>query len=296
MGASRFASGFLLSDAPAHAYRAPFRAALLGTPGAPRYDCSVRIRGLILASLLAWPGVAAAQEGARPPCGAAPLPAYAPPSAPPNVGIWRKQGAAVDWAFPACSGYRPRSFRLLVALAGSFRHEGSAGELLGRFGRISELRRIRYWSVSDGEWRTLVDDASALAEPDPRRRRRDFSEAELRAPGAVYFEQVESRLSSSAVYRMRVLEFAPDRVVIETENVTSVRVVFLPVAAPGETRSIQFLTRIGPGLWGYYSLSLSAQEPGLFVSVRDASLINRVAAIYRHFVGIPTDREPPPAR
>jgi hypothetical protein len=135
-----------------------------------------------------------------------------------------------------------------------------------------------------------------LSEPDLTRRRRDFTEAELRAAGAVHFEQVESRLSSPVVYRMRILEFAPDRFVVETENVTSVRIAFLPVAAPGETRSVHFLTRLGPGLWGYYSLALSAQDPGLFVRVRDASLINRVAAIYRHFVGIPTNLEPPPAR
>jgi hypothetical protein len=256
----------------------------------------VRFRVLILASMLAWPGVIEAQEGARPPCGTPPHPAYAPPSAPPNVGVWRGQDAANGWSFPACAGFRPGAFKLLVALAGSFRHDGGAGDLLGRFGRITELRRIRYWSVSDGAWRALIDDASALSEPDLTRRRRDFTEAELRAAGAVHFEQVESRLSSPVVYRMRILEFAPDRFVVETENVTSVRIAFLPVAAPGETRSVHFLTRLGPGLWGYYSLALSAQDPGLFVRVRDASLINRVAAIYRHYVGIPTNQEPPPAR
>ncbi len=237
-----------------------------------------------------------AQDAARPPCGTPPHPAYAPSSAPPNVGVWRKDRAAEGWAFPACNGFRPGAFKLLVALAGSFRHDGGAGDLLGRFGRISELRKIRYWSVTDREWRALIDDASALSGPDLKRRRRDFGEAELRATGAVHFEQVESRLSSAVVYRLRVLEFAPDRVVVETENVSAVRIAFLPVAAPGETRSVHFLTRLGPGLWGYYSLALAAQDPGLFVRVRDASLINRVAAIYRHFVGIPTDQEPPLAR
>ncbi len=142
----------------------------------------------------------------------------------------------------------------------------------------------------------LVRSSENMSGPDLKRRRRDFGEAELRATGAVHFEQVESRLSSAVVYRLRVLEFAPDRVVVETENVSAVRIAFLPVAAPGETRSVHFLTRLGPGLWGYYSLALAAQDPGLFVRVRDASLINRVAAIYRHFVGIPTDQEPPLAR
>jgi hypothetical protein len=75
-----------------------------------------------------------------------------------------------------------------------------------------------------------------------------------------------------------------------------VRIAFVPVAAPGETRAAHFLTRLSPGLWGYYGLALSARDPALLVRVRDASLVNRAAALYRHFAGIPTDREPPPAR
>jgi hypothetical protein len=257
----------------------------------------MRLRHLILASLSVWPGALAAQDTVRPPCGTEPSPAYAAPSDPPHVKIWRKDGRAEgDWTFSACRGFSPGAFKLLVALAGSFRHHGEADELLRRFGRITALRNIRYWSVSDSEWRHLIDDATALSGPDPKLRRKDFANAEMRIGSVVYFEQVESRLSVPVVYRLRVLEFAPDRLVVETENVSAVRIAFIPVAAPGETRIIHFLTRLSPGLWGYYGLALSAQDPGLFVRVRDASLINRAAAFFRHFVGIPTDREPPPAR
>lgn len=256
----------------------------------------MRLCILLFASLLVLPGALRAQDGVRPPCGLPPIPAYAAPAAPPNVVVWRRNGAAGEMAFAACRGLRAGTFKVVVAVAGSFRHEGGAEELLALFGRISALRGVRYWSVSDGAWRPLVDDASALGGPESRRRRGDFTAAELRPGSAIYFEQTESRLSASAIYRMRVLEFGADRVVVETENVSTVRIAFFPLAAPGETRAAHFLTRISPGVWGYYGLALSAQEPGALFGVRDASLINRAAALYRHFAGIPTDREPPLAR
>ncbi|HEY7608936.1 MAG TPA: DUF6675 family protein [Alphaproteobacteria bacterium] len=257
---------------------------------------SARWRRLLPLPFLLWPGAVAAQEAPRPPCGAQPVPAYPAASAKPNVAIWRDDGGTrSEWAFPGCSGWRPGEFKLVVALAGSFPHQGGADELLYRFGRISELRGIRYWSVSDKEWRQLIDDAAALNGPDVERRRKDFTIAEMKGGGALHFVQVETRLSSPVVYRMRVLEFRADRVVVETENVSVMRIALIPIMAPGETRTVHVLERLSPGIWGYYGLALSAQDPGLFLRVRDASLVNRAAAFYRYFVGIRTDREPPPA-
>lgn len=256
----------------------------------------MRLCRLLVVALLVWPGALRAQDGVRPPCGLPPSPAYAAPGAPPHVVVWRRNGAAGDPAFAACQGLRAGAFKVVVAVAGSFRHDGGAEDLLARFGQISALRGVRYWSVGDGAWRPLVDDASALGGPESGLRRGDFTAAELRPGNAVYFEQTESRLSASAVYRMQVLEFGADRVVVETENVSTVRIAFFPLAAPGETRAAHFLTRISAGVWGYYGLALSAQEPSSLLGVRDASLINRAAALYRHFVGIPTDRDPPLAR
>jgi hypothetical protein len=257
----------------------------------------MRFRQTLLLPLLLWSGAVTAQEAPRPPCGAQPVPAYAAPSAKPNVAIWRDGGGTKNgWAFPACSNWRPGEFKLVVALAGSFRHQGSADELLHRFGRVSALRSIRYWSVSDKEWRRLIDDAAALDEPAAGRRRKDFTIAEMKAKAPLYFVQAESRLSVPVVYRLSVLELRADRLVVETENVSVMRVALVPIMAPGETRTVHVLERLSPGLWGYYSLAMSAQDPGLFLRMRDASLINRATAFYRHFVGIPTDREPPPAR
>ena len=249
----------------------------------------------VLISLAVWPSAAAAQADPRPPCGGEPVPAYAPPGAPPNVAILRKP-AAHQWSFPACSGFRPGAFRLAVAVSGSFRHAGEAGELLQRFGTVSALRQIRYWSVSDARWRPLIDDAAALGGPDAKLRRRDFARTELAVGSAVYFEQAESRLSTPVIYRMRILEFGADRLAVEIENASAIGIAVIDIAPPGSTRAVHYFARREPGVWGYYGLAFAAQEPGLFLRVRDASLVNRAVAYFRHFAGIPTDREPPAAR
>jgi hypothetical protein len=239
---------------------------------------------------LFWPGAVLADEVLRPPCGAPPVPAYAAPAAKPNVAIWRDGGGL---KFPGCRGWRSGPFRMAVALAGSIRHGGGADELLQRFGRISSLKTIRYWSVSDQEWRPLIDDAAALEGPDPARRRGDFAFAEMMPGVELHFVQAESRLGVPVVYRMRVLELRPDRIVVETENVSALRLALVPIMRAGETRTVHILERLEPGRWGYYGLALSAQDSGSYFGVRDASLVNRAAAFYRHFAGIPTDREPP---
>jgi len=258
---------------------------------------TLRILLLAVLSCLALPRDLAAQEGPRPPCGNDPVPAFAAPAAPQNVKVWRAEGSkAGEWKFPACRGWRSGAFKLQVALAGSFRHDGTADDLLSRFGRVSEMRNIRYWSVSDQAWRPLIQDAGALEGPEPAQRREDFAIGDLKAGGAFHFLQVETRLSVPIVYRMRILELRPDRVVVETENVTAVRIGLIPIVQPGETRAVHVLIRLSPGLWGYYLLALSGQDAPLFLRVRDESLINRASALYRHIAGIPTDREPPLAR
>jgi hypothetical protein len=244
----------------------------------------------MLLALLWWPGDASAQQGPRPPCGVDPIPAYAPPSAPPNVQIWRPDGV---WTAPVCGGWRPGAFKVVVALAGSFRHGGGAEELLERFGRVSGLRGVRYWSVTDKKWRLLIEDAAALDGPEGGDRRTDFRSEEMKGGGALYFSQTETRLPVAVVYRMRVREFAPDRVVVETENVTAVRFALIPIIKAGDMRAVHYLERRAPGLWGYYALAFSGPYESLFLRIRDASLVNRAAALYRHFVGVPTDRDPP---
>jgi hypothetical protein len=51
----------------------------------------------------------------------------------------------------------------------------------------------------------------------------------------------------------------------------------------------------GPGLWGYYSLSRTGKNASRLVGGHDGSYVNRAVAFYRHFIGVPGDRDPPAA-
>jgi hypothetical protein len=76
-------------------------------------------------------------------------------------------------------GLEGLSSSLVVGLTGSFRAAGGIEAILARFAAVSSFRGIRYWSVSDRRWETLISDSSALAGLDAAKRRDDFSVAEL---------------------------------------------------------------------------------------------------------------------
>jgi len=86
-----------------------------------------RIAALLMVSL-----ACAAQEVPRPPCGAGTTsPAYAAVGVAPSVATWK----SVRWeAAPGCLPWPAAQYRLIVALAGRFRHAGGGEALRTRFG------------------------------------------------------------------------------------------------------------------------------------------------------------------
>lgn len=233
-------------------------------------------------------GTAQAQESPRPPCGAAPVPAYADGGARPNMRIIR-DAALVAWSPPACTGWPQYKSGVVVALAGKFRFEGSGMELLSRFAAVSSLRGIRYWSVTDKQWRVLVTDAWATGAGQPAQRRADFNPGELRRGAEVFFAQEDSRSLGEVMYRMRVKEADNDRLVVELENVSRVRAMVFTLFDPGELKSLYFFERSAGGFWQIYALAAAG---GAYAERSQASLVNRAAAYYRYFSGAPTDMEP----
>lgn len=196
----------------------------------------------------------------RPPCGgSAPLPAFAPPGATPSVAVWRGADITDAWSPSAeCGVVWTRNVRpgLVVALAGTFRHEGDADALLGRVGRISGLTGARYWSTTDGAWRPLATQATAWSEGDPPHRRPDFSAAELRSGRDFRFAQRDGRSTGDVVYRLHVASSDPRRLVAVVENLSPVRLLLLTLFAPGDLRSAYFIQPVAPGIWGFYALLL----------------------------------------
>jgi hypothetical protein len=260
--------------------------------GAARRISPPRVVVLALATVLSWPNIGLAQVGAQPPCGITPQPAYARPGDDPALLIW---SAAAKWVPPACTGWRPEGSEVGAALAGSFRFGGSTADLAARFGAVSTLRGIRYWSVSDRSWKTLIESAAAVDNPDRRTQRRDFSVAEMTSGNVLYFVQRDNRSSGDVLYAMHVREVGPDRLRIDIENASTVKAYMFTLYKPGELQSSFFINRLAPDIWGFYSLSRSLNTPSLLPSDPGRSSVNRAIAFYRHFIGERTDRDPPAA-
>jgi hypothetical protein len=243
------------------------------------------------AALLLASAGSAAQDGPRPPCAAAPSPAYAEAGGRPAVRVW----TGGDWLPPPCTGWNAAPFRALVATAGRFRHAGDAEELLARLGAVSTLIDVRYWSVAEGRWANLITEASALHGPDAVARRPDFTAEELARGEDRYFLQDDNRSTGAVVYRLRVRELSRDGLVAATENVTPLRYLLLPLAGPGDLQSVHFFQRLLPDEWGYYGLARTGTDASGLLEGRTASYVNRAVALFRHLAGIPTDLEPPVA-
>lgn len=247
------------------------------------------------ALLLLAPGLSVADSAPRPPCAGAPSPAYAEPGSLPAVRMWTGDELGADWLPPACTGWHPLAFRTLVAAAGRFRFESGAEGLLARFAAVSAFAAIRYWSVSDKGWENLVTSASALSGPDAAMQRPDFQVAEMAGGADLYFAQNDNRSTGDVVYRMRVREIDPDQLVVEMENVSAVRYLVIPVAGPGDLQWLYFLERRSPDEWAYYSLARTGAGANSLTQGHEASYVNRAAALFRHFAGLPTDQGPPAA-
>jgi len=267
---------------------------------------TVQRRWFILAAAFLASGISGAGAAPMPsvephlPCAAGdrPFPAYpAVADAEPATYIWSPRDLGDGrWPPPDCLAWgSDPTFKLLVAVAGRFRFNGRAEDLAVRFGGISTLLDIRYWSVHDKEWLPLVTAAVALDGPDPQRTRRDFAASDI-GPGAdLYYAQTDNRSARAVIYRLHVTEIGPDRLSIEAMNVTPVRYSVLTLFEPGALRTAYFLTRLGPDNWGYYSLTRTGAGTSSFAGGHAPSYVNRAVAFYRHVVGIPTDREPPAA-
>jgi len=240
---------------------------------------------LAIAVLLCSAGLCAAEQGPQPPCaGVKPVPAYAAPGDPPNAQVWTSAELG-SWTPPACTGFTAKGEGVLVAVAGSFPFKGTAEALLQRFGAVSALKGLKYWSVTESGWRTLITSATALEGPDLNLSRPDFTLAEMRSGADLYFAQSENRAGGDLVYRMRVQDFGRDRFVVRIDNVSPVSRYLVTLFNPGDLASVHFLERRGPGVWGYYGLAWAGDSLVSRLAVPEASYVNRALALYRHFLG-----------
>jgi hypothetical protein len=242
------------------------------------------VRRAALALLAALALSAHAQAQPQPPCdGAGSAAPPVTPGAEPIVQTWSDAG----WKPPDCLGWPEGRYRMLVAVAGSFRHEHDAAALLARFGAVSKKKGLRYQSVRDQAVRVLVKDAAALSAPKAGERRADFAAAEMKPGVELFYEETDNRSAAPVVYRMRVLEAQEARIVVQTENLSPVRAMMVTVFPPGSLRTAYFLERRDAGVWSIYGLSATGEAASSLAAGSAQSYINRAIALYRHYTGQP---------
>jgi hypothetical protein len=162
-------------------------------------------------------------------------------------------------------------------------------------GAISSLAGLRYWSTTNHQWQTLIEEAYAVTGAKSPRRRADFAADEVKTGATLYFEQADN-LSGRALFRIDVREASADRLVFEVANATSMKYLLVTLFPAEAMRSLYYLERDGEHGWKYYAITRTAKGASRMTVGHDASWINRSAAYYRHLAGIPADREPPAAR
>ena len=217
-------------------------------------------------------------------------PAYAAAGPQPDIRVYYGDELGPKWAPASCAGWEPVNVAILVVTAGSFHHAGTAADIAGRFGTISQYHDIRYWSHTREVWRPLMPESYALSGPDPKLRRADFTAQEMVAGAPLHFYQTAS---GKFAYRLQVREHDADHLVVSMENITGVQMLFLPVFRPGDARLVYFVEREQGDLWNYYALIALSGPFAPFMRSGESSFINRAAAIFRYAAGLPTDAEPP---
>ena len=231
----------------------------------------------------------------RPPCDGPVHPAFPLVDALPNVEFWKSQALGADWVSFTCTGWDGGGAVLLLGLAGRFTSRRDTDAMLARIGAISDLRNIRYWSVTDRSWNSLFTEATALTAVDPLAIREDFSPSEIRSRMPLYFLATENRVNDRTISRLTLKDIAPDHIVLEITNATPVRWYWFVLMPAHTMRTLYFLDRQADGSWLFYSLARADASSLLSRFVSRASYVNRAVAMYRHLAEIPTDRAPPAA-
>lgn len=214
---------------------------------------------------------------------------YPSPGSPPAVQSWTQADMKAGLIAADCAKWLPDDFSTAVALAGSFRYEGNAAGLLKRFGNISSLRGMRYWSITDKKWQVMITDASAIRGPEGEPRR-DFTLAELKSGKPLYFVQKDNRSPKPITFLMQIDGETRKKQVVRISNVSSLKILMIPVLKQGDIQSVYILEQLSPRVWGYFSVLGIRSSFSIFSGSQKDSWINRTVAIYSHFTGIQADK------
>ena len=220
-------------------------------------------------------------------------PQYAALDSPPIAQVSRTTGDAAGPVGAGCFA-KSDSVALWVTVAGVIRTSDSWSNYLRRFGAITQLLGAQYWSTTEQKWRPLVSSAYAVGAENSTQPRADYSPAELATGVDRYYRITDTRSGRDVTYRIRLRVSQPGRMVVETTNVEPIKKWGITVYAADGLHTVYFLNERSPGVWAYYSITRVL--PGSFLAEgHEKSYINRAVALYRHYVSLPTNAEPPSA-
>jgi len=220
-------------------------------------------------------------------------PQYAALDSPPIAQFTRTTGSAAGPVGSGCFA-KSDSVALWITVAGVVRTSDSWSNYLHRFGAITQLLSAQYWSTTEQKWRPLVSSAYAVSAVSAMQPRGDYSPAELATGGDRYYRITDTRSGRDITYRLRLRMSQPGRLTIETANVQPVKEWGITVYSFDGLHTVYFLNERSPGVWAYYSITRVL--PRSFLAEGHAkSYINRAVALYRHYVNLPTNAEPPAA-
>lgn len=220
-------------------------------------------------------------------------PLFAPLDAPPLAQATRVPTGAAPPAGASCFGKSDSA--VWITVASLVRTSDSQATFIERFGSISALATVRYWSTTDQKWRPMVSSASAIVSASSRLPRADYSLAELLTGEDRYYSMTDTRSGRAVTYRLRLWQNQPSELVVEIANVDAIKQWGLTLYASGGLHTLYLLKKQSPGTWAYYSITRVL--PNSFLAEgHDKSYINRAVALYRYIVGFQTDAEPPSAR
>jgi hypothetical protein len=212
-------------------------------------------------------------------------PSSAIAGSPPSVATWTRTEFPHEWELQPCVGWGPQQFDSFAAVVGTFQADGMDA-VLGRIAAISNYKEMRYWSVTDQRLEPLVKLAFAVEGLAPNNPRSDFTAWEMQVGRELFFSQQDNRSSDPVLYRMRIIERSPDRIVVDITNANKVRRFLLTLFEPGDLRTALFISRTADGIWTCYALS--GFHPTSLTGLLDShkSQVNRVLALYGHIAGL----------
>jgi Family of unknown function (DUF6675) len=217
----------------------------------------------------------------------APQPEFATLNAAPLVRVTHEAPAAGGECFN-----KTDSTATWITVASLVETSDTRKELIGRFGAISQLVAVRYWSVTDRKWRPLLSSAVALNVVQTVTSRPDYSAEELQRTETLPYRITDTRTERAVTYSLRLSSIGPREFAVETANVDAVKEWGITFYAPGGLHTVYYLAERAPGRWAYSSITRIV--PASFLAQgHEKSYVNRAVALYRHYMHIPTDQDPP---